>query len=123
MMGITNTCLTRSARSILSGDEQAKSIHEAFYYYRDDHLQTVRSEKWKLHVFRPETGTAKIQYGLEDEVGEYTDVAGRYPEVVRRLDALAEKAREDRGDAATDRAGNNARSIGKLYICLKFMTI
>jgi arylsulfatase A len=98
----------------LSGDEQAKSIYGAFYYYRYNHLQAVRSEKWKLHVFRPETGTAKIPYGLETDVGENTDVSGRYPEVVRRLDALDEKACEDIGDAATERAGNGVRSIGKL---------
>lgn len=99
---------------ILSGDEQAKSPYEAFYYYRDNRLQAVRSGKWKLHVFRPETGTTQILYDLEADVGETTDVSDQYPEVVRRLEALAEKAREDLGDAATERAGNNLRSVGEL---------
>ena len=99
---------------ILSGDENAKSPYEAFYYYRDDRLQAVRSGKWKLHVFRPETGTTQILYDLEADVGETSDVSGKYPEVVSRLEALAEKAREDMGDAATGRSGNNLRSVGEL---------
>ena len=101
---------------ILSGDEQVQSPYEAFYYYRDDRLQAVRSGKWKLHVFRPETGTTQILYDLEADVGETTDVSNQYPEVVRRLEALAEKAREDMGDSVTGRPGNNLRPVGEL-IC------
>lgn len=99
---------------ILSGDVQAKSPYEAFYYYRDDRLQAVRSGKWKLHVFRPETGMTQILHDLEADKGETTDVSSLYPEVVRRLEALAEKAREELGDAATEREGNKVRSIGEL---------
>jgi arylsulfatase A len=99
---------------ILSGDENAKSPYEAFYYYRDDRLQALRSGKWKLHVFRPGTGATSILYDLEADIGETTDVSGQHPDVVRRLEALAEKAREDMGDIATDREGINVRPIGKL---------
>ena len=74
----------------------------------------MRSGKWKLHVFRPGTGTTQILYDLEADVGETTDVSGQHPDVVKRLEALAEKAREDLGDAATERAGNNVRPIGEL---------
>lgn len=99
---------------ILAGDEQAKSPHEAFYYYRDDRLQAVRSGKWKLHVFRPGTGTTQMLFDLEADIGETTDVSRQHPDVVGRLEALAEKARDDIGDAATGRPGKNVRPIGEL---------
>ena len=99
---------------ILSGDKNAKSPYEAFYYYRDDRLQAVRSGKWKLHLFRPGTGATRILYDLEADIGETTDVSGQHPEVVKRLEALAEIAREDMGDIATGREGRNVRPIGKL---------
>src|SRR5262249_29276340 len=35
---------------LLSGQEGAKSPHEAFYYYADSELQAVRSGDWKLHL-------------------------------------------------------------------------
>jgi hypothetical protein len=40
-------------------------------------------------------------------------VAEKHPEVVERLKALAEKAREDLGDAATKRQGNGVRPAGE----------
>ncbi len=99
---------------ILSGDTDARSPYEAFYYYRDDRLQAVRSGKWKLHVYRPETGATSLLYDLEADIGETTDVASQNPEIVKRLESLAEKARDDMGDAATNREGRNVRPVGKL---------
>ena len=46
-------------------------------------------------------------FDLEAEIGECTDVAAAHPEVVKRLLALAEKARADIGDR--DRIGAGAR--------------
>ena len=37
-----------------------------------------------------------------------------YPEVVQRLEKIAEKAREDLGDDLTDNPGSNRREIGKI---------
>jgi arylsulfatase A-like enzyme len=51
-------------------------------------------------------------YHLREDVGETKDVAGKRPEVVRRLEALAEKARADLGDSLTGRAGANVRPAG-----------
>lgn len=54
---------------ILSGDSEALSPYEAFYYYRYDRLQAVRSGKWKLHVFRPDEGRTSLLYNFEEDIG------------------------------------------------------
>jgi len=40
-------------------------------------------------------------------------VAADNPEIVKRLEALAEQAREDMGDSLTHRIGNGAREPGR----------
>jgi arylsulfatase A-like enzyme len=118
---------------LISAQPGAKSPHEALYFYWDRELQAVRSGKWKLHFphsyrtlggkpggsgGKPAPyGQAKIGlalFNLEDDIGEKTDVAGKHPEVVERLKALAEKAREDLGDSATNRPGKGVRQPGHI---------
>ncbi|MDX1618471.1 MAG: sulfatase [Balneolaceae bacterium] len=99
---------------ILSGDETAESPYEAFFYYRDDRLQAVRSGKWKLHVYRPDSGETELLYDLENDIGETTNLAGNYPSVVERLQDLADQAREELGDAVTGDEGSNVRPIGRI---------
>ena len=107
------------ASDILLGEEGAKSKHEAFYYYQMDQLQCVRSGKWKLHLAleskkrnwgKPEGKTPRQLYDLENDVGESTDVSSDHPEVVKRLLALAEKARSELGDV--DKPGKGQRKAG-----------
>jgi arylsulfatase A-like enzyme len=116
---------------LLSGRRDARSSYEAFYYYLGRNLQAVRSGKWKLHVphsyqsikgARLATPTfageyAKAQIGaelfdLEKDAGEMRNVAGRHPEIVKRLESLLERAREDIGDG--ERKGKNVREPGRL---------
>lgn len=99
---------------ILSDETNAQSPYEAFYYYRDDRLQAVRSGKWKLHVYRPGEGRTQILYDLKADIGETTDVSEENPEIVERLEELAEKARKDLGDDVTGQVGENVRPIGTL---------
>jgi arylsulfatase A len=106
----------------------AKSPHEAYYFYWNRELQSVRSGPWKLHVAHKyptlagksggasgkpgrysEGKTSLALYNLDDDIGEKTNVADQHPEIVRRLQALAEKAREDLGDSATHRLGKGHR--------------
>ncbi len=106
----------KDIRSLIFGEPGAVSPHKAFFYYRDDRLQAVRSGAWKLHVYRPEWGADGLHrpllYDLDHDVGETVDVADRHPEVVERLLGLVDDARRDLGDAATGRAGENVRPVG-----------
>ncbi len=99
----------------------ARSPREALFYYARDELQAVRAGKWKLHVARKvefpilEDGAADLPlrlYDLSKDPGEKTNVAGRHPDVVKRLTALLEKARDDLGDGA--RQGANQRPAGRV---------
>ena len=108
-------------RPLLFGEPGAETPYVAFYYYRDDRLQAVRSGRWKLHVYRPEWGTdnfmarpTPLLYDLRADVGETTDVAARHPGVVRQLQALAQAARHDLGDAVTGYPGTDLRPVGRL---------
>jgi arylsulfatase A len=116
----------------LIGNGPGHDPHEALYFYWDRELQAVRSGKWKLHfphTYRGLTGTPgkdgkpngytqqKIGLALFDLVndpGEKTDVAAQHPDVLQRLQALAEKARDDLGDTATKKKGNGVREPGKV---------
>jgi len=103
---------------LMAGKKTAKSPHEAFYYYFKDQLQAVRSGRWKLHLQRTtkKSNKQKAQklplrlYDLEADIAETTNVADGHPDVVKRLLALAEKAREDIGDGR--RKGKNQRPAG-----------
>ena len=104
---------------ILSGQPQARSPHEAFYYYQMDQLQAVRSGPWKLFVAmdakkrnwgKPEPAQPLKLFNLATDIHEDTNLATAKPEVVKRLLALAEKARQDLGD--TGRPGAGQRKAG-----------
>ncbi|MBA2647215.1 MAG: sulfatase-like hydrolase/transferase, partial [Pyrinomonadaceae bacterium] len=119
---------------LLAGWPGATSPHEAFFfYYNTNELQAVRSGRWKLilpHTYRTLAGqqgrndglpvkyqTVKVGrelYDLENDVGETTNVADKHLRVVERLEALAERAREDMGDRMTERAGRGVRAPGRL---------
>jgi arylsulfatase A-like enzyme len=116
---------------LLRGQHGAKSPHEAFYFYWDNELQAVRSGPWKLHVaheyHKPEPRgnggqpgrmikprTSAALYNLQTDVEETRDVSSQHPEVVRRLEALLEKARKELGDSLGQRGGTGRREPGRL---------
>ena len=116
---------------LMSGQPGAKTPHEAYFYYWGKHLQAVRSGKWKLHLAHsydhPDPpgqdgkpgkyakGEIRVAlFDLETDIRETKDLAEQHPEVVTRLQALAEKCREDLGDSATGREGRNVRQSGRL---------
>jgi arylsulfatase A-like enzyme len=95
---------------LMSGAEGASSPHEALFFYRANRLQAMRSGKWKLIL--PQDGSPTALYDLEADIGESKDVSGAYPIVVRRLSEMAQKCREDIGDAITGIKGRNCRPPG-----------
>lgn len=118
---------------LMFGTAGAKSPHEAYYYYWGAHLHAIRSGKWKLHFPHPyrtlkgrkggaggkpvryEQGKTGLElYNMEEDISESKDVAAQHSDVVARLKALAEKAREDLGDSATKQKGKGVRQPGRL---------
>jgi len=116
---------------LMSGQPNAKTPHEAFYYYWDRGLEAVRSGPWKLHLgheyvkpnppggggqpgkySKPKIGVEL--FNLDNDVSEARDVAAQFPEVVSRLQQFAEAARVDLGDSLTKRTGQNMRQAGIL---------
>jgi arylsulfatase A-like enzyme len=121
----------RDISPLLLAEPGARSPHEALYFFWGRDLQAVRSGRWKLHLRHPyahlvtpgaggkpgELATRTIErslFDLESDPGETTNVAASHPDVLQRLQQLAESARADLGDPATRRAGKNLREPGRL---------
>ena len=105
----------------------AKSPHDAFYYYSGNRLNAVRSGKWKLKLqttLQEETEYGKIDnpntpiepklYNLQVDPGEQKSVLKDHPDIAKRLNELAEQARQDMGDERTGVAGKNVRPVGEI---------
>jgi arylsulfatase len=117
---------------LMLDDENAFPRHEFYYYYQQNSLEGVQRDFWKLvlpHPYRTyrgmkpgmdgwpgPTATAKVEkpelYDLRRDPGEWYDVSEFYPEKVRELMELAEKARADLGDDITKNPGANRRKAG-----------
>ena len=106
----------KDIRPLIEGRAGATSPHEAFFYYRLEQLQAVRCGRWKLVVPHRDMN-AKVDvplalYDLKADIGETTDVSARYPSIVKRLQGLIERMREDLGDQITGAPGKNRRAPG-----------
>ena len=90
----------------------SESPHRAWHYFKGNTLEAVRSGPWKL-ALKPQSLGMGIRekpadllvrqvrlYNLEEEIGELTNVAGTYPEVVTRLQRLADEMLSDIGVGA-----------------------
>lgn len=107
----------RDIRPLLFAEPDARTPHEAFFYYLWNVLGAVRSGRWKLHL--DERGNAGALYDLIDDVGETRDVSSGNPSVVARLLTLAERSREDIGDTGNvfqrrRRRGRGCRPVGRV---------
>lgn len=121
----------KDIRPLLSGQPGAKSPHEAIFYYNGWRIEAIRSGKWKLHfphAYRTlagrqgGTGGKPVKYeqrkiglslfDLSTDIGEQHDVAGEYPEVVKRLSELGKKMALQLGDRANKVEGSEMRPPG-----------
>ena len=103
---------------LLMNEAGAKSPHDAYYFYWNNELQGVRSGPWKLYfprTYRSMVGqepgkdgkpglyknvnAGQELFNLDTDLSETTNIAAKHPEVVRRLEALAERMRADLGDS------------------------
>ncbi|MEM8955881.1 MAG: sulfatase-like hydrolase/transferase [Verrucomicrobiota bacterium] len=101
---------------IIMGESRA-SPYDVFYYYRRSDLVAVRSGKWKFHILTPDK-KRNVLNNLEVDPAETTDVTTEHPEVVMRLQALAQLAREDMGDGND---GPGVRPIGTMEGAMPFI--
>jgi arylsulfatase A-like enzyme len=118
---------------LIRGEAGAKSPQEAYYLYYGHELQAVRRGKWKLHFphgYRTMAGRpggsggkpqpyrqAKIElslFDLENDIGETRNVAVQHPDVVKQIQALADKMREDLGDSRLKIRGTGIRAPGRI---------
>jgi len=89
--------------------ETTKSPHEAWHYFKGNRLEAIRSGPWKLALTPQILGMGireKPQdllvkgvrlYNLDKDIGETTDVAQEHPDVVARLQRMADEMRSDIG--------------------------
>jgi arylsulfatase len=119
---------------ILSNSNNATNPHEGYViYYNKNDLQAVISGQWKLvlpHAYRTLNGRpggsegkpvnydmAKATLGLYDLANdkfENTDVSAAHPDIVAKLQLIAERYRAELGDDLTKRAPTKVRPAGKV---------
>ena len=86
----------RDIAGVLRGAPDGDSGRDAFYYYRQQELQAVRSGRWKLFRRSGEL------FDLDADIGETDDVSDANPAVVAALSQLLDKAVADLGDGQDD---------------------
>ena len=125
----------KSILSLLSGGADARSPHEALYFwYHKGDLEAMRSGQWKLHFphgYRSMNGRepgnngipGKYDYGirtelalydLKDDPAESVNVAIENPQVVSRMIGMADQARASLGDRLTGTTGTDVREPGRI---------
>ena len=123
----------KDAWTVISGVSQEPVQEAYFFYYGRNNLEAMRMGKWKLvfpHRWRDsktEPGgdglpgkyhwrqTGLELYDLEQDIGEAHDVAKSHSEVVREMQALAEKMRKELGDELKKRSkGEGTREPGRV---------
>jgi arylsulfatase A-like enzyme len=117
---------------LLKAVKDAEPRKVFYYYYASNHLEAVRRDHWKLVLPHPGRsyegfapgkdgfpgGTTETRqyelalYDLRRDPGERYDVKEFFPDIVAQLQELAEIARDDMGDAITNRKGKNNRDCG-----------
>ena len=118
----------KDIQPILYGDNEAKTEHDAFFYYNQNVLEAVRSGKWKLHIRRevprkkgnlpvPTVRKSVMEelkelYDLELDISEKKNVYDKHPDVVAMLLEKVKSCRKDIGDNAVGIIGENVRSAG-----------
>jgi len=121
---------------ILQGDKNASPRKTFLYYYRRNSLEAVRIDNWKLVLEHPSLsylhqlpgmngfpGTTPENvpmpmalYDLRRDPGENYDVKELHPDIMKKLQNLAEDARADLGDDLQKRIGAHNRPVGKINL-------
>ncbi len=103
----------RDIRPLMFAEEDAVTPHDAFFYYKQNNLEAVRSGKWKLHVRKGDDEIVEL-YDLESDIGESKNLFDSHPDVVAALTVKLDSCRRDIGDEATGIRGENIRPAGRV---------
>ena len=100
----------KNIAALVRDEPDAKSPHDAYYYYRGKRLESVRSGKWKLRRSAPKKkDPSKITielYDLEADISETTNLADKHPSIVSKLTESMDAFDQARlADASTRPAG------------------
>ena len=94
---------------LMKGEKNAKSPHEAYYFYWGTNLHAVRKDKWSLHFphsyrslnGKPGTGgipgkyqqkkTDTALFDLRMDISQKSDLSGKHLDIVKNLKALGKK--------------------------------
>jgi arylsulfatase len=121
---------------LLLGTPGADPRTDFVYYFHQNSLEAIRQGRWKL-IFPHRARTYKryppgndgwpgktvnVQvpqslYDLRADPGETVDVAKEHPDVIRRLEALADTYRRDLGDDLTHVEGTGRRPAAVCESC------
>lgn len=120
----------KDAWKVIAG-EQDQPVQEAYYFfYRRNSLEAMRMGRWKLqfphqwrdsktspandgHAGKYVTQECGLElYDLESDLGESKDVSSVYPEIVKKMQALADLKREELGDDLKKVQGKENRQPG-----------
>ena len=105
-----------------------------YYYYRNNNLEAVQNGQWKLvfpHRGRTYEGfepgkdgmpgianeNSEVEAGLYDlrrDPGERYNLMEFHPDIVEKLEKIADEARDDLGDDLTGDPGKNRRHPGRI---------
>jgi len=114
---------------LLSGEVDQSPHEKLYFYYRVNELHSIRMNNWKIQfsrTYRSLNGKAggkdgipvKYEmnlidknelYYLKDDPQESIDVYDKFPEIAKKMEELAEKARVELGDNLKGRKGKGNR--------------
>ena len=123
-----------SILSLMEGKKEAKP-RDCFYYYYGGDLIAIRKDHWKLvfpHTYRSYKGvehgkdgfpgpygkgiiTELELYDLDNDIGETTNLAAQYPDIVEELKIIGDSARAELGDRIQNKKGSAVRKPGRIY--------
>lgn len=117
---------------LLTGDSSQSPHENFFFYYRTNELHAVRHTDWKLyvpHTYRSLNGRQGTNdgfpiaydmntmaeaelYDLANDPEENYNVAAKFPEMVEKMNAIADSIRLVLGDQLMGIKGNEVRPVG-----------
>ena len=103
----------RDISPLMFAEEGALSLHDSFFYYKQNNLEAVRSGRWKLHVRKGDDEIEEL-YDLESDIVESENLFDSRADVVAALTAKLDSCRRDIGDEATGIRVENIRPAGRV---------